>query len=537
MSGSRTAGPEVRERDERDARFFAWDVPGDANIVALVHEPEEAERSATVVDAIATSVARRREHTLLLSAEPGPSPLDELLGGTESEGLPAALGGRARLIDVAVQRVDRPFVYLPAGRDPEALRKLLDDDLLATFVGRVRERGGTLFMVVSEKTLGCERLTALIDGYVALGDVSLPAAAKGLTAYGRVRFEPVDGPPGRDLVIEDPDLAPDGTGPAVDDAERAFDDAMASVSVERTLAVGNGAPGDAETVDGASGDPDPADPDPDAELWALETDPDLAGAEPAPEPFAIEVSPAWERHRQSNAFPVLPVAGGVVAVLAIALGWWWFARGTARADGVEPATLASAEAPAPEGSVPPPGAFDPDAARASFEGTPALALSVLVASYADEADARDRLGRLRAASAGALFFTAPTPVRGIVYHRVFAGALAGRGPAEALMRSLVDRGQKDEAGAWDVRPARFAFDLGLYGSRSEATGRVEMLGERGIPAYVIAAPAAEDSVYQVYGGAYESERASLPMAERLDAAGEAASLIPRHGSPHPSPSS
>ena len=39
------AGESVRERDQRDARFFAWDVPGDAHIVALVHDADEADGS------------------------------------------------------------------------------------------------------------------------------------------------------------------------------------------------------------------------------------------------------------------------------------------------------------------------------------------------------------------------------------------------------------------------------------------------------------------------------------------------------------
>ncbi len=469
---------EVRERDERDARFFAWDVPGDVHIVGLVHETGEAERSATVADAIATSVARRREHTLLLSLDPGPSPLDELLGGTHSEGLPAALEGRMRLTDVAVQRVDRPFVYLPAGADPGAVRALLEDDLLASFVDRVRERGGTLFIVLSEADFADPALLRLLDGYVALGEVQVPEPAAELPAYGRVRFD-----------VEE-------TGAA---AERAAEREDAGPPVaEATL------PGDRSVSSGIDrSDSAPSESSP--------SGPRIAGLgnQPGPDPS----------RRVSGLF------GGALGIVVILGGWWLLGRGNGEGvnefAGQTPPIAVDEDAP----DAPP---FDPVAASSAFDRAPEAPYSVLIASYAARADADDRGDALRESGAG-LYFVAPTPVRGVLYHRVFAGALPDRETARAAMAALVERGRKDEAGAWHLRPVRLAFDLGVFPDRASAEERIAALAARGIPAYALMATSPGGSVWRVYVGAYENERAAAPMAAMLEDLREPARLVDRRG--------
>jgi len=462
---------EVRERGERDARFFAWDVPGDAHVVALVHEAGDAERSATVADAIATSVARRREHTLLFSAEPGPSPLDELLEAANSEGLPAALEGRVRLTDVAVQRVDRPFVYLPGGSNAAAMRALLQDHVLVSFIDRVRERGGTLFIVLSDETILIDRLRELIDGYVALGEVSLPEV-EGFVEFGRVRFEDAEG------------------------------------GAEAHL--GNG------SRSGPLASPEPV-----AELTPL------PGHLPRP-----EVDDHWRRHLEKPGIPLARVALGVGGILGIFAIWWglaggWSAGANAGAEPsggrIEPASFeAGSTAPAPD----PP--FDPNAALAAFGEAPELAYSVQIASFAARADAQDRLAELRASGAG-FFFISPTPVGGGVYHRVFAGALEGRHEADSLMQALVAAGKKTEAVRWDVRPTRLAFDLGVYPSEDEANDRVRELAALDISAYALWARSDGEEAWRVYGGAFTADREAAPMAEQLLAVGEPAELMPRRG--------
>ncbi|MFV1986604.1 MAG: SPOR domain-containing protein [Gemmatimonadota bacterium] len=510
----RAATGGVRERDERDARFLAWDVPGDAHIVALVHEAGDSERSATVADAIATSVARRREHTLLLSAEPGPSPLDELLGAAGSRGLPAALEGRARLTDVAVQRVDRPFVYLPAGSDAAAIRSLLEDPVLASFVDRVRERGGTLFIVLSEETLRLDGLRILMDGYVALGDVDLPETAAGLVQFGRVRYDNSDRPDSRH---------------------------------------GNGGPSTAgEGLPKLPPLPEPMEPPPVAaatppESVAIETPtptpaaPNEPGAAPgdalaAPDDVAADSSSdGWQRPRKTPAFPTRKVAVGAGGILGVAAISWMILGGfggdaDASAGGnmpdgqtVAPPTRVT---PSPDNSLV--SSFDESVAVAAFDAAPELGYSVMIASFAAAADADDRLRQLRSAGSG-FYFVSPTPVRGLVYHRVFAGALSTRDEARDLMDALVASGVKGEAGAWHLRPATFAFDFGVFADRAAADRRIDELASRAIPAYALAAAAESDTVWRVFGGAYVDEREAVPMGELLSAAGEPAELITRRG--------
>ena len=570
----------VRERDERDARFFAWDVPGDAHIVALVHEADDAERSATVADAIATSVARRREHTLLLCVAPGPSPLDELLGGAGSPGLPAALEGRARLTDVAVQRVDRPFVYLPAGRDPVAMRALLGDDLLTSFIERVRERGGTLFIVLSEETLLADGFVSLLDGYVALGDVRLPAELEHLAQFGRVRFE--DPEPGRRpsgervspaTPIALPELAGEveagvdaggGTPRSGDDSTPPTGDGARSPGAENAPgdaapvgapSTGGGSAGDGRDATSAeatgSGDPeagaivadadDPVDrPSPTPRVHP--EDAISTVGEPPVEPGGIvegaperPSAPLWSRHRKPPAFPVARIAFGAAVIAAVAVVWWMIARAADPTERAGPTQAEAAQTPGDDAAAETPPVFDAAAATRAFESAPALGYSVLIASYADRTDADERLAKLRSRSEG-FYFLSPTPVRGVVYHRVFAGALAGRDEGQALMGQLVEARLKDASSEWDVRPSGLTFDLGLFAGRAQADARVRTLAGRSIPAYALAATGAADAPWRVYGGAFESERASGPMAEMLTGAGEPATLVERRGA-IPSPSS
>ena len=175
---------------DQEESSFAWDLPSDVRIVALVHDSKESERSATVVEAIATAIARRREHTLVLNTEVGPSPLDKLMGDiSSSEGLPAVFRGRARLTDVAVQTTDCPFVYLPAGVDLEDISQMLRGDVLSRFIQRVQERGGTLFLVLPDNVPFLHEVRSLLSGYITLGNVTVPEYLKHLPTFGRANLE------------------------------------------------------------------------------------------------------------------------------------------------------------------------------------------------------------------------------------------------------------------------------------------------------------------------------------------------------------
>jgi cell division septation protein DedD len=130
-------------------------------------------------------------------------------------------------------------------------------------------------------------------------------------------------------------------------------------------------------------------------------------------------------------------------------------------------------------------------------------------------------------------YIAPTPVRGVIYYRVYAGLLADRGAAEALMARLVREGVKEAAGAWDVRPARYAFDFGVYPSLRDARAVIETLLGQGVPAYAVPAPgdAAGAAAYHVYAGGYETPEDARPLEEVIDRAGLDAELVERVGVP------
>jgi cell division septation protein DedD len=158
-----------------------------------------------------------------------------------------------------------------------------------------------------------------------------------------------------------------------------------------------------------------------------------------------------------------------------------------------------------------------------------LPYSVLVAShvsYEDAAAERDRL-----IESGSLAFIAPTPVRGRLYFRVFAGALEDRVQASDLMRRLVEEGDKRRERDWDMRPVRLAFALQDFSTEEDADGERQRLHEAGLPAYVLAVGDTAGAVYRLYSGAFESEGAAGPMDTLLSAAGQNAMLVTRRGEP------
>lgn len=459
---------------ERDPRVMARELPNRALIVALVYAEEDADDGAATAHSLAMELGRRREHTLLTSSASGPSPLDLLLGGADGEGLSGALEGRARLTEIAIQPVDRPFVYLPAGRRPRVMADPLASDLFASFVERVRERGGTLLLLLPEGQLAEVAVGDLLDGYVALGD----AVAEGrsdLRMYGRLQ---VSG-------LEEFATAPTALD-ALPDAE------MADVPVPDPLATDTGPP---------------------------------------------QVVVGWRRHRAPAGFPVRRVAIGGGAIAALFIGWWLIGGALRAPMGAEaeptmssPASSGAVmEATGPEPEIPALTAAD---AEAAVGLAPELPYSVLIASYAARSDAEDRLARLRRGDGGP-YFVVPTLIRGVLYHRVFAGARPDAESARALMTELVESGRKDDVSAWHVRPARLAYLLGAYGTRAEADARQEAATAAGVPAYTLSAALEgsldPDSVFQVYAGAYESPVAARALIPLLESAGEDAELVDRRG--------
>lgn len=247
----------------------------------------------------------------------------------------------------------------------------------------------------------------------------------------------------------------------------------------------------------------------------------------------------WRRHRRRDGPPVGGIVTGVLVLAALAGGWWWLAgRAGEAAPGAEADDAAAAETPAAGSAVDtaaPGGGADVPAAEEEAPGEPAvpadapeLGYSVVVASYGN---AELALGRAASWSDEALYFAAPTPVGGTTYWRVYAGAFGTPTPAEAMNRRLAASGRKDSARAWDVRPVPLAFRAGTFAARADAERRADALRREEVPAYVLAAVAGGDTVWQVYAGAYESEEDASALRSRLAEAGVEAELVTRRGEP------
>ncbi|MDE2945086.1 MAG: SPOR domain-containing protein [Gemmatimonadota bacterium] len=485
---------------------FTWELPGDARVVALVFERSEAERSATAVDAIATSFARRRGRTLVLNSETEPSPLDELAGAAEradSRGMAEFLAGQSALARVAVRRADRPYVYLPAGQVPEGVVGLLESPALGRFVARVKEQNGTLFIVMSERGQPSPGLLDLLDGYIAVGRV--PAEDHGMRCYGHVPFESDVAPAAEPAEEEpepqpepEPDAAPADTAPA--DARPAPGKArsrrprgpLVAALVIAALVVGNGWAYRNGWFDRAI-----------SRVGSM-----IGGSDEAP---AAVTTPVEDGPVAEAGDPVAEDGSPVAE------------------DGGTQAAPADVAAPA---SIPQPP--DDAAVAAAFESAAERPYSVLLGSFVDPAEAAERVAEIRALHGGVLYFMAPTTIREVRYQRILAGAVASEAEASLLMDELVAAGVAEEANTWLLRPVRLAYDLGVFTDRPATEARIAELASLGIPAYSLETTLDGMPVFRVYGGAYENEEATAPMGDALDAAGEIATLTTRRGAAAPS---
>jgi hypothetical protein len=243
----------------------------------------------------------------------------------------------------------------------------------------------------------------------------------------------------------------------------------------------------------------------------------------------------WRRHRMVQGVPIGRLTLASVIIAGLVGGWWLIARvATDREalDGVgEYATATKVGEAAAEGDAVPgdAGAVGADGAVPSDAVAPALGYSVLIASYTSLEEARRRAGRL--AVPGLLLFVSPTPIGGTLYYRLFAGALPTRRAARELMHSLVERGVKESASDWDLRPASLSFRVAVHEDTASARAAQRELALSGVPTYVLPLAAAGDITYQIYAGAYERPEAAVAMRSLLQQAGRDVELVPRRGGP------
>lgn len=475
--------------------------PAGADVVGVVAPSDGGPVSCEI--AAETAEASAGDRRTLLANLAGASPdLDGHLGTTAAEGLfDAGRSGRS-LREIAVRPPGRSFLYLPAGRadrsDDDATRatraRLVG--LVARVADRVRERGGRLLLFLADEEGWPEALPGLLDGVVLVEGAAVPAAwgDRAPDVLGRRPPAGTDDGPGVDR--GPPVAAGRGSGPS-----RGGPD------------VGPGAVPDGLE---APSDAGPRTPD------------------------------AWRRHRRSSGLPWTRIAVGAAAILGLAAGWWWLVREAATSSGAGGDAVAvevvddSARAGA-DGEDDPAGPDDggidgtgdgadegSGADGAALDAAPELPYSVLIASYAEWPQARRRLEAWRDPS-GPVYFVAPTRVRGGLYWRLFAGAVPDRASGEALMEELVDRGRKDRARTWDVRPVELTFLAGTAGSGSEARARVGELEERGLPAYTLPAVSGADTTWAVYAGGFESSGEASDLRALLREAEIEAELVTRRG--------
>jgi hypothetical protein len=232
----------------------------------------------------------------------------------------------------------------------------------------------------------------------------------------------------------------------------------------------------------------------------------------------------WRRHRVVQGVPIGWVMLASVIIAGLVGGWWVVARVATdgeTSDGVGAYATATAEGEA--------AAEGAEEVVASNAVAPALGYSVLIASYTSLEEARRRAGRL--AVPGLLLFVSPTPIAGTLYYRLFAGALETRQAARELMHALVERGVKESASDWDLRPASLSFRVAVHKDTASARAAQRELALSGVPTYVLPLAAAGDITYQIYAGAYERPEAAVAMGSLLQQAGRDVELVSRRGGP------
>lgn len=464
---------------------------------------------------VADLVAGHRPRTLLVNTVAGAHGPDGVLGLESRPGLGEVVSGGSRVGEVAARPQGRSFIFVPAGRSSPGVGQLCATPSFRHLI-RAAGSGGTLLLHVAEADLAdlLRESTAgdglQFDGLVLLGDASVPPVLPpGVRLLARVETE---------APAAEPSPRPHSTG----GRKSGF------APPTRTPAIVAG-----------------------------------GGTRKRPrgrlEQFVDDI-----RKRGTGG------AGGVaavwlVAVVAVWLVWQGLSGWPAFEDDFDlPTETSLAVRTADDGEVgpeasnaeePPESAPDgsatqetPDAAAGNDDssdsapggsapapvepGRPSgvdLPYSVLVAShvsYEDAAAERDRL-----TESGNLAFVAPTPVRGRLYYRVFAGALEDRVQASDLMRRLVEEGDKRRERDWDMRPVRLAFALQDFATEEEADVERQRLHEAGLPAYVLPVGDTTAAVYRLYSGAFESEGAASPTDTLLSAAGQNATLVTRRGEP------
>lgn len=574
-----TDTPDSEERLRRGARrlaetFADREAPTVVAMLADAAEPGASWRGAAEL----ADAASEHRRTLLVNLAGSGSGLDRFLQVDGREGLEAVRAGDRTLSEAAVHPPGRGFLYLPSGEAGGDRPRPTEDEGFVRALGRlaerVREARGLLLLYLEAGALPRALAEDLVDGTFLLAGAD-PHLPDGIPVLGRTGPDEPSGDaeaPGADAPRERP------AGDAAD--------ASSLPEEARGEEAGREAPegGDASGP-GESDETDRAEADGPAEGEGEGEGPDVPP--PWVEPGEDEDDDGegtgrgagadrgdWRRHRRRSGPPWGKIAAAAAVILLLAGGWWWLAARSRPADGTgaQRAGTAVADAGAAEIAVDsapgreaapdrdpaagrdPAGRQDPATGGGDGEGetdgepadatrepagdesrpedvvasAPELSHSVLVASYSSWPVARARAERLRE-EAGGTWVVAPTTVRGSLYWRLYGGAAPDRAAGRRLMERLVERGVKDRARDWDVRPASLTYRIETVRERPVAEERAAALRDRGLPAYVLPAAADGDTVWQICAGAYESRRAAGRLGDMLLAEGLGAELVTRRG--------
>ncbi len=508
--------------------------------VAFVAAAEGGRQERWVVDTsieIVRKLAAQRRVILVDLASGTPPAIAAALGMEPAAGIVDVLFRGASFSATAARPPSESFHYLQLGDDPPPMSVLLQHPRWEKIAQRLPEAGAHLVLSVpaavwleAGPARGFETCIVLNASGT---DVELPTGARQLAEF----LAPLAVREAADVDV-DPRAYGVGAADELEDrgVERGAADADASTSDADRWAIKAAAGGElhaepaaGEPIEAAEPEavappaepprPSPAEPRPGAAVVPPRLAPGL-GERPR---VLVEPFGSARTTRSRPARRLVPAAG-VVAAAVLAFAFW-----RVIANGGEPALTPPLEAAAETVAVTEAVATPPVAA----ETAPAVPLtklpfSVAIASYSSFEDAEAR--RRKLTRPDLLVYVAPTPVRGVVWYRVFAGVLAERGQAEELMAQLVKAGIKDTIRGWDVRPARYAFSFGTYNTARDAGAVVETLFEQGVPAYIVPTPrAGEAAGFHVYAGGYESEEDARVLRERIERAGLEDKLVERVG--------
>jgi cell division septation protein DedD len=473
--------------------------PDAVTIVLAAEGPRQRRWALATTIQIARKLATERRVVLADVQVRWPAALADALEVEAGRGIVDVLFRGASFSDVASRPGVEQFFFLPVGSAPPPLQVLYHHPRWRKIAARLTEAKAHLLPCVDSRDWldagpipGFEACIVLNAGG---SEIELPSGARKLAE-----------------LLAPPEIREETPGPLEDAATAPEPEPETEIEAAGAEDVLSEAPPGASTTEAESVAQEPA---------AQAAD---RPAEPQQPVSRVLIEPARRTPRPHRRIGVAAAALVAAAVLVFIV-WRAMGSGQPAAEG-EPAEAAADTVTLAQPEVEP-GESQPTPRPREVS----LPYSVVIASYSSFDDAREAQERWLRADRPV--YVAPTPVRGVIWNRVYAGVLAEREAAEELMAQLVREGIKDTLRAWDVRPTRYAFAFGTHANLGAPEAVVETLLVKGIPAYLVQVPSAGPEgglAYHVYAGGYESPESASPLRELIERAGlEDVELVERVG--------